>query len=319
MNNLALIQENGLQTYVEIKNLRDEVVWVKMRDYQLSQIIDEWLATLVVNTRLAYRSGLNKLIEYRLVDPSITLQEFSLINHDAIVDRIKHLPMKEATKQARAALYISFTRYLSRRFTGMFHKAQPCKEGTDKTFYTVNHKCVTNAMNQMQWIRFFECLEKINPRDCLIGKLALQGGKRISEVLNLKIENIDFEKGEIHFIQSKTRGLFRETVITYSHQIMENLRNLVCGRSGLVFLSRNNTPVLNLQVQNTFCRAGKDAGIPFKVTPHVLRASAVTHLKKQGFADSDIMKITGHTNSQQILAYDKSEQADNPSKRVNLI
>jgi integrase len=50
-------------------------------------------------------------------------------------------------------------------------------------------------------------LEKINPRDALIGKVALQGGKRIREVLNLRTEQIDWNKREITFAQSKTRGV----------------------------------------------------------------------------------------------------------------
>jgi len=42
------------------------------------------------------------------------------------------------------------------------------------------------------------------------------------------------------------------------------------------------------QLAVTFARA---AGIPFKVSPHVIRASAVTYLKQQGFQDGDIPDI----------------------------
>ncbi len=43
----------------------------------------------------------------------------------------------------------------------------------------------------------------------------------------------------------------------------------------------------------TFEKAGKIANIPFKVTPHILRATAVTYLKQQDFSDSGIQKVTG--------------------------
>lgn len=69
----------------------------------------------------------------------------------------------------------------------------------------------------------------------------------------------------------------------------------------------------------TFEKAGLKAGIPFKVTPHVLRASTVTYLKGQGFTDSDIMKVTGHASAEMIHAYDKSERAQNASKKINLV
>lgn len=68
-----------------------------------------------------------------------------------------------------------------------------------------------------------------------------------------------------------------------------------------------------------FAKAGKNAGISFKVTPHVLRASAVTYLKQQGFQDSDIMRVTGHATSEMVFAYNKSARSDNASKKVNLI
>jgi integrase/recombinase XerD len=59
--------------------------------------------------------------------------------------------------------------------------------------------------------------------------------------------------------------------------------------------------------------------VSFKVTPHVLRATAITYLKQQGFADSDIMKVTGHVSAEMVHAYDKSSRADNATKRVSLI
>ncbi|MFQ5729323.1 MAG: tyrosine recombinase XerC [Waddliaceae bacterium] len=316
---LEVIQEHRIGSLEQAKSLRDQVAWQKMETLPLDSIIAEWLDTLSERTRINYRSGLNKLSEHGIINPFISLQAFSLVNHDAVVDRIKQLPMKETTRQARAALYISFTRYLSRRFKGIFVKAMPSREGNEKTFYRVHEKVVTEAMNQNQWTAFFAELEKINPRDALIGKVALQGGKRISEVLSIHTEQLDWEKREITFTQSKTRGVSKQTVITYSESIMEALGNLTGDSEGYVFLSATGNPVILNQVANTFARAGKKADIPFKVTPHVLRASAVTYLKQQGFSDGEIMKITGHASGEMIRAYDKSERADNPTKKVNLV
>nr|WP_079979275.1 tyrosine-type recombinase/integrase [Candidatus Protochlamydia sp. R18] len=69
----------------------------------------------------------------------------------------------------------------------------------------------------------------------------------------------------------------------------------------------------------TFAKAKEAAGIPFKLTPHVLRATTVTYLKQQGFQDSDIMRVTGHASSEMVYAYDKTTLPDNASKKINLI
>lgn len=100
---------------------------------------------------------------------------------------------------------------------------------------------------------------------------------------------------------------------------MEKLRAYIGERIGFAFISRFGKPVALRWVAAIFAKAGKQAGVPFKVTPHVLRASTVTYLKMQGFADSDIMKITGHANSGMVHAYDKSSREDNPSEKVWLI
>ena len=201
------------------------------------------------------------LAEKGLLNPFISLQAFSLVNHDATIDSIKKLSrIPETTKQARAATYISFTRHLSRKFPNFFKKAMPSREKTSKTFFRVHEKVVTEAMNQMQWVSFFNYLEKINPRDCLIAKITLQGGKRIREVLSLKTEQINWRKNEITFIQSKTKELKKETVITYPESIMRELSNYIGKRKGYVFLSRKGNPVLLTQISNTFAKAGKKAG-----------------------------------------------------------
>ena len=170
-------------------------------------------------------------------------------------------------------------------------------------------------MTQAQWIIFFKELEKINPRDCLIGKVILQGGKRVNEVLSLQIHQIDWEKCEITFPQSKMKGVYKETVITYSDSIMKRLQEHIGDRTGPVFITRFGKPVMINQVAVTFSKAGKEAGIPFKITPHVLRASTVTYLKQQGFQDSDIMRVTGHASSEMVYAYDKSPVQTTPAKK----
>jgi integrase/recombinase XerD len=120
-------------------------------------------------------------------------------------------------------------------------------------------------------------------------------------------------------MQSKMRRLKKETVITYSEGIIKKLRDYIGDRTGHIFVTRSGKPVMINQLAITFAKAGKVAGIPFKVSPHVLRASAVTYLKQQGFGDSDIMRVTGHSTAEMVYAYDKSSRSDNASKKVNLI
>ena len=311
---------SNLETYEQAASFKANFVWKKLNEISVEDALSYWLPTLSPKTQLSYRSGIKKLIEFGWLNPLMSLQEFSLINHESIIDRIKLFQdWAESTRQARAACYISFTGFLSRRLQGMIKKAVPNREGNAKTFFNVHEKIKTPAMTQSQWISFFKELEKINPRDCLIGKVILQGGKRVNEVLSLQTEQIDWNNCEITFLQSKMRRLRKETVITYPDSIMKKLKEYLGERIDHVFITRSGKPVMINQLAMTFAKAGKAANIPFKVYPHVLRASAVTYLKQQGFQDSDIMRVTGHSTSEMVFAYDKSSRADNASKKVNLI
>ncbi|MEI8301400.1 MAG: site-specific integrase [Chlamydiota bacterium] len=309
-----------LETYEQATCSNSTLFWKKLDEISVEEAISSWLPTLSSKTQLSYRSGIKKLVELGWLNPSISLQEFALTNHDSVIDRIKLFQnWAETTRQARAACYISFTGFLSNRFEGALKKAIPNREGQLKTFFNVYEKVKTHAMTQVQWITFFEELDKLNPRDSLIGKVILQGGKKVNEVLTLQTSQINWDRCEIVFTQSKIKGRNKQTVITYSEGIIKKLRDYVGNRTGYVFMTRSCKPVMINQLAITFAKAGKAAGIPFKVSPQVLRASTVTYLKQQGFQDADIMRVTGHSTLAMVCAYDKSSSSDNVSKKINLI
>ena len=313
-----------ISKYDQAISATKDFIWDNLGMVTVFEALEVWLATLSKLTAKNYRSGLGKLESHGLINTGVSLQVFAAVNHEAVIDRIKKDELhgetwSECTRQARAAAYISFTGFLNRRFNGLITKAKPCKEGNAKTFYKVHEKVKSQAMTQAQWLDFFRTLGEINARDCLIAKLALQGGKRISEVLSLTTLQINWACNEITFIQTKTKGTYKETVITYPKSIMDCLKEYIGEREGLVFITRSGKVVPKNQLDKTFVKAGKLANIPFKISPHVLRASCVTYLKQQGFSDSDIMRVTGHASSAMVYAYDKSSRADNASKRVSLI
>ncbi len=121
------------------------------------------------------------------------------------------------------------------------------------------------------------------------------------------------------FVQSKSKGWQKKTIITYPQSVLDRLKAYIGERSGIVFVTRSGQPIMMTRLAQTFAKAGKIAGISFKVTPHVLRASTVTYLKQQGFQDTDIMKITGHANVAMVSAYDKTGQETNVSEKVQLV
>lgn len=316
-------------SYKRALEAREEALWEALERKTVKEAIEGWLSSISNSkTKRAYAIAMHELCKRGLIKEFMSLQNFSLLNHDVTVDRIKqesfftsdNRPWSEATRQQRAAAFVSFTGFLSRRTSGIVRKATPNKEGQARTFHRINQHVTTPAFQRRRdWERFLKELDVINRRDCLIAKVILQGGKRISEVLSLLISAINFQTGQITFEQSKTKGESRKTVISYRQEFMNELQGYIGDREGLVFVTAAGRPVRPQQIDRNFKKAGERAGVPFTVTPHVLRATTVTYLKQEGFSDSDIMKVTGHADSEMIRMYDKSALADNASKKINLI
>lgn len=300
---------------------RQDRLWQDLGRISVGEALGHWLEGLGGHTAKNYLCGFKGLAQNGLFDPTLTLQQFALVNHEERVDEVKLLGQwSEATKQARAAAYIAFTAYLQRRTKGLISKAISNREGGQKTFFRVREKVKTEALSEAQTVEFFKVLGQINERDCLIAKLILQGGKRKGEVLELNIERIDFSRNLIRFRQTKTKGLVKETHVTYPAHLMAQLREYLDGRqSGLCFITRNGRALAPNQLDRNFAKAGELAGIPFRVSPHVLRVTLVTRLKERRVQDSDIIKITGHASPVQLLAYDKSDLADNASAQFDFV
>lgn len=308
--------------YAEAKAAKDEVGWARLGTVTVGAAFDTWLETLLnPNTRICYKQGLKAVVKCGLIDPEWSLKQFSLLNHSDIIDQIKLVPYwAETTRQNRAGMFISFTNFLDRRTDGLIRKARPSKGGVNTTFYRFREKVKTEALTRVEWTKFLAVLARQSLRNCLIAKLCLQGGKRISEVLDLTWDRVDADRKQIAFVQKKSRRV-KETIITFPERVFEDLALLdkTGLREGLVFVTRTGKRVFPNQIHPAFVRAGKKAGIQKNVHPHMLRVSCVTYLLAQGYSASDVKKITGHCSSEMVETYNKGPAAKNPSQQVSLV
>lgn len=310
-------------SYAQTRELKNNILWNTLNQISLFEALILWTDKLNPHTSRSYKSSFIALDRLGILSLMTTLQEFSMLNHNVILDNIKQAKAvkkwSEGTKQVRAAAYISFTKFLYRYTEGIISPAIPCSQESCKTFFRVRDKVKTKAMSLLQTRMFLSSLKQINYRDWLIAQTLIQGAKRIGEVLSISTEQICFHRNTITFFQTKSRSLEVTTIINYPEYFMLNLKQYIGDRSGTVFITKNQKPVSLKQLSRTFSKAGEMSLIPFKVTPHVLRATSITEFKRMGCSDSDIMKVSGHTSSKMINAYDKTELSDNASKYAFLI
>ena len=290
----------------------------------LSKVIQGWLSNLKGGTRRNYSYYVSDMMLRGFI-PDSTVGFFNEVPHEANIDKIKTVEgWSESTKQVYAACYISLTSYLNRISQGWFRRAIPSNLSSNRTFFQVRDKCATESLTLAEWHRFIDVLEKINTRDSLIAKCMLQGAKRISEVLNVTEDLVDFEKGIIRFAQSKTGGTLRWMPISFPNNFLNALKDYLYltqdrrTHDSPVFITSKGKKLHRSRLNFSFSKASDIAGIK-KVTPHVLRVTWVTFAKTQGVSDSEVMKVTGHSSSKMVYAYDKSSSENNYTKKLVLI
>lgn len=325
--------EEGLDLFAAKQELqRSRRSFIEKLEYTPIKVaIGDWLKNLHAETRRNYAYYVTDMMRRKIIPEFdsegkvFTVGHFNHIPHERMIDYIKTIgDWSEGTRQVRAACYISFTSYLQRISQGWFRKAEASTLASNKTFYSLRDKCETKALTLHEWHRFIASLYKLNERDALIAKTMLQGAKRISEALSLTLDQIDFESRIIHFRQSKTGGTIREIPITYPESFMKELSDYIeksreyRGESRIVFITSKGKSVYRTQLNATFEKSSLAAKVP-RVNPHVLRATWVTLAKEQGVPDSEIMKVTGHTSSKMIYAYDKTSASENYSKKLVLV
>lgn len=304
---------------------RDEAVWKELSKISLIDAANQFLSTLSGNTQRAYRAAFHSIFllmeNQRLFDPHNNLQTFALSNLEYLLDEIRgKLSGSDSTKQARAAAFIALTRFLQRATGGLIRKVVPRKEKSNPTFRQVRETSLTKALSRVQWTRFLMFLHRASYRDYLVAKTILQGAKRVGEVLTAQISQIDWTLNQITFRQFKSKMLEKFTVITYPASFMLELKEYIGERKdGPIFVTRNGKPLTQPHLYRSFSKASAQAGIPFTVHPHVLRATAITYLTAQGYSADQILRVSGHADTKLVRYYDKTPIEQNPTQDISLI
>ena len=130
--------------------------------------------------------------------------------------------------------------------------------------------------------------------DQAVLELAYASGLRLSELKNLRLEQLHLDAG---FIQVIGKGNKERVVPVGKKAIAALHRFLEAGRPKLVtakspanvFLTQRGTP---LHIKNRVQRAG----IERNLTPHMLRHSFATHLLEHGADLRVIQELLGHAN-----------------------
>jgi len=143
----------------------------------------------------------------------------------------------------------------------------------------------------------------LNPKSRLLIEFMYSAGLRISECINLRMEDVDFKENLCIVRQGKGK---KDRITLLSKDLAESLQNYYSREnisSGLIFFNKQGRALSARNVQKIVSSAAKRAGIKKKVTPHKLRHSFATHLLEAGVSIRIIQELLGHSSLQTTQIY----------------
>ena len=146
--------------------------------------------------------------------------------------------------------------------------------------------------------------QDIDERLYLFVAFGLNTAMRHSEIVSVRYDKIDFENNRIFIPYAK--GGAREQPVTASMIALLSERRLSeTDKNGWVFPSINKSKYPHRQNMDAgFKRAVIAAGLsPSKVTPHIMRHTAITRLVQANIDLPTIQKISAHKTLSMVLRY----------------
>lgn len=152
--------------------------------------------------------------------------------------------------------------------------------------------------------------------------LCYSAGLRLSEILNLKISDIDSERMQIRIHQAKGK---KDRYSVLASSVLKLLREYVKDYQPKEFLfeGQNGGKYSASSIQNLMRKHRKLAKIRKKATPHTLRHSFATHLLDNGTDIRFIQELLGHKHisTTQIYTHVSSrslKEVKSPIENLNI-
>jgi len=214
-------------------------------------------------------------------------------------------PLSQSTVQGYVRTLKSFFSWLKREdyiernlMTGI-----PIPRAVSKIVNTFSHEQITSLVN------YCRTSNDAGYRNLAIILLLLDSGIRVSELVNIEIEDVNLAEGHIIIRIAKGNkerfvpvgSLVQKTLWKYLNQYRPKP---ITERVTRLFLSQYGIPLTKSGIQQMLRRYGKRAGISgVRCSPHVFRHSFAKNYLLNGGDIFSLQKILGHSSLASVRIY----------------
>jgi integrase len=275
--------ESFLEWINQVNELKEQFL-----EQPLIDALNYWREFELRSHTSSYKRLIDEMIERGIFPqkfsngPDFNIGAIKHIKQSEVIDYIKKQPdWGNTIKDEAIHCYKRFIYWLGKYSLGdfsgdsLFHQPVLWNEEDEITF--------------MKWRAFVEKLGKNNKRDELIARTLLQGKKRVSEVITLSLNNINFSEKTIEFKTKK-----KHEIIEYEATYMQELQDYITSTQDVrknnqhVFITRTGKPVSRRRLNYSFNHACNQIKIN-RINPDSIRF-LWNKFKKDGYSASALMQ-----------------------------
>jgi len=282
----------------------------------MDKYIDEFIKYLEKEKRYpsttlnSYKRDLNNYYSY------LTLKKinYKLINKDEIREYLKYLDNLKYSKSTISRMLSSL-----RHFYSYLEINNIVNNNNFKLIRNPKkEKKLPNFLQIDELNKIFDSLDTSTPlgiRNRLIIELLYATGVRVSELTEIKLNNIDISNKEIRIIGkgSKERIVFfGEYAEKYLKLYLNNSRNKLLKNktSEYLFINNTGTKLTSRGVELIVNKIVEDISLKHHISPHTLRHTFATDMLNNGADLKSVQELLGHSSlsTTQIYTHITSER-----------
>ena len=173
---------------------------------------------------------------------------------------------------------------------------------------------------EIKRIIYFTKLTPVGLRDRAIIELFYSTGIRISELVNIDIDDIDFNNNELYIYMGKMN---KDRIVPVGNAALDAVKRYLKFRHFLLNYQKEydalflSTRGIRISISAARClihRRKKDASVDSKGAAHALRHSCATHMLKNGAPVTAIQRLLGHEHLHATERYTHVNEKEMQSK-----
>ena len=266
---------------------------------KLSELIIEFLRYLLIdkgysnNTIESYKRDLEKFLEFNK-DKNI-----DKISNGDLKEYIKYLNKENLNEKSIARNISSLKSFYKFLVISKYINNNP----SDALFLPKVKKSLPNTLTEDEVLKLLdvELTDDFSYRNKAMLELMYATGLRVSELINLKLQDIDLSQD---IIRTFGKGS-KERVIPIGDYSKEYLEKYIYGYRGsmlkkesceYLFLNNHGMKMTRQGFFKIIKKIAKEKGINKDLSPHTLRHSFASHLLKYGADLRTIQELLGHSD-----------------------